>query len=60
VNDKQMYRWKAPFLDGGRPALTGAKAQSADPRLHAENEQLKQRLGEKALELDVLKKLSRL
>jgi putative transposase len=59
VNDNQIYRWKAQFLDGGRQALNGGKAQSADQRLHAENEQLKKRLGEKALEIDVLKKLSR-
>lgn len=60
VNDNQIYRWKGQFLDGGRQALNGAKAQSADQRLQAENEQLKKLLGEKALEIDVLKKLSRL
>ena len=59
VSDNQIYRWKAQFLDGGRQALNGGKAQSADQRLHAENEQLKKLLGEKALEIDVLKKLSR-
>lgn len=60
VNENQIYRWKAQFLDGGRQALNGAKARSADQQLQAENEQLKKLLGEKALEVDVLKKLSRL
>lgn len=65
VNENQIYRWKDQFLEGGKKSLTGAKAQTADQRLEAENEQLKKLLGEKALELDtecrpIVKKLSRL
>lgn len=60
VNENQLYRWKEQFLEGGRHTLNGAKAQTPDQRLEAENSQLKKLLGEKALEIDILKKLSRL
>lgn len=60
LSEQQIYRWKAQFLEGGRQALGGAKAPKADPHLHSENEQLKRLLGEKTLEIDILKKLSSL
>jgi transposase len=60
VSEQQIYRWKAQFLEGGREALGGAKAPSTDQRLQRENDQLKKLLGEKALEIDILKKLSSL
>jgi len=60
VSEPQMYRWNVHFLDGGRQALDGAKALRADQRLQSENDQLKTRLGENALEVDILKKLSSL
>jgi transposase len=60
VSEQQIYRWKAQFLEGGRQALGGAKAPSTGQRLQSENEQLKKLLGEKALEIDILKKLSSL
>ena len=60
VNENQIYRWREQFLESGRQGLMGAKAQTADQRLEAENEQLKKLLGEKTLELDIVKKLSRL
>lgn len=60
VNENQIYRWKDQFLESGRQGLNGSKAQTADQRLEAENEQLKKLLGEKTLELDIVKKLSRL
>ena len=47
------------FLAAGRQGLNGAKAQTADQRLDAENSQLKKLLGEKALEIEILKKVSR-
>jgi transposase-like protein len=59
VNENQIYRWKEQFLAAGRQGLNGAKAQTADGRLEAENSQLKKRLGEKALEIEILKKVSR-
>jgi transposase-like protein len=58
VNENQIYRWKEQFLAAGRQGLNGAKAQTADQRLEAENSQLKKLLGEKALEMEILKNLS--
>ena len=60
VNENQIYRWKDQFLASGRQGLSGSKAQTADQGLQAENDQLKKLLGEKTLELDIVKKLSRL
>ncbi len=60
VSEQQIYRWNAQFLEGGRQALGGAKPPGTDQRLQSENEQLKKLLGETALEIDILKKLSRL
>jgi transposase-like protein len=59
VNENQIYLWKEQFLAAGRQGLNGAKAQTADQRLEAENSQLKKLLGEKALEMEILKKVSR-
>jgi transposase-like protein len=60
VREPHIYRWKAPFLEGGREALGGATASSTDQRLQRDNDQLQKRLGEKALAIDMRKKLSRL
>lgn len=60
VNENQIYRWKEQFLEAGRQGLNGVKAQTADQRLEAENNQLKNLLGEKALEIEILKKLRRI
>jgi transposase-like protein len=60
VSEQQIYRWKAQFLDGGRQALGEAQAPRTEQRLQSENEQLKKLLGEKTLEIDILKKLSSL
>jgi transposase-like protein len=60
VSEQQIYRWNAPFLEGGRQALGGAKTPRTDQHLHSEKEQLKKLLGEKTLERDSLKKLSSL
>jgi putative transposase len=56
VNENQIYRWREQFLEAGRQGLNGGKAPASDQRLEAENEQLKKLLGEKALELDIIKK----
>jgi transposase-like protein len=60
VSEQQIYRWKMQFLEGGRQSLGGAKTPRADQPLLSENEQLKKLLGEKTLEIDILKKLSSL
>ena len=48
------------YVQAGTQALGGAKALKADEALTQENEHLKKLLGEKALELDLLKKWSSL
>jgi transposase-like protein len=60
VSEPQIYRWKAQFLEGGRQALGGAKPPGTAQRLQSEHAQLKKRLGEKAWESDIRKRLSRL
>jgi transposase len=60
VSEQQLYRWKAPVLDGGRQALGGVQAPRMDQRLQSENEQLKKLFGEKTLASDLLKQLSSL
>jgi transposase len=60
VSEQHISRGKAPFLDGGCPALGGAQTPRADQRLQGENAQLKKRLGEKTLDSEILKTLSRL
>jgi transposase len=60
ISEQQIYRWKAQFLEGGSQALGRTRGPRADQRLQNENEQLKKLLGEKTLEIDILKKLSSL
>ena len=60
VNENPVYRWKERFLEGGCHGLNGAKSQTADQRLEAENNPLKKLLGEKALAIELLKKLRRI
>ncbi len=60
VNDNLIYKWKGQFLEGGRQALDNAKSKRPEQRLQAENMQLKKLLGEKTLEIDISKQLSRL
>lgn len=40
--------------------INGAKSQTADQRREAENNPFKKLLGEKALEIEILKKLRRI
>jgi len=60
VNDQQIYKWKAAFIEGGKQGLSNGKVESADERIEAENKQLKELLGEKALQIEMLKKIRRL
>jgi len=60
VNDQQIYKWKAAFIEGGKQGLKNGKVESADERLEAENKQLKELLGDKALQIEMLKKIRRL
>lgn len=56
IREQLIYRWKADFLEAGAQALGGSKVHQADEALKKENDQLKKLLGEKALELDIVKK----
>ena len=60
IREQLIYRWKADFLEAGARALGGSKAHKADETLQRENDPLKKLLGEKTLELDILKKGSSL
>lgn len=60
VNDQQIYKWKAAFIEGGKQGLGIGKAQTVDDRIEAENRQLKELLGEQTLQIDMLKKIRRL
>jgi hypothetical protein len=60
VSEQHISRWKAPCLGGGRQTLGGAKAPRTDQRLQSEHEPLQKLLGEKALEIDIRTKRSRL
>ena len=60
IREQLIYRWKVDFLEAGAQALGGSKAHKADEALKKENDHLKKLLGEKTLELDILKKWSSL
>ena len=60
VNDQQIYKWKAAFIEGGKQGLSSGRVESVDERIEAENKQLKELLGEKALQIEMLKKIRRL
>jgi putative transposase len=57
VAESLVHKWKGQFLEHGKAAFKHGNAKTPDQALQAENEPLKRLLGEKALELDILKKL---
>jgi len=60
VAESLVHKWKSQFLEHGKAAFKHGNSKTPDQALQAENEQLKKLLGEKALEVDILKKLSSL
>lgn len=60
VHENVIHRWKSQFLEHGKQAFQGGNSHSSDAKLQAENARLKKLLGEKTLEVDILKKLSSL
>ncbi len=58
MHESLIHKWKAQFLEHGKQAFRHGNSKTPDQTLQAENEQLKKLLGEKALEVEVLKKLS--
>ena len=59
VDESLIHKWRAKFLEGGQRAFRNG-ASPADNAVYKENEQLKKVLGEKVLEVEVLKKLGSL
>lgn len=55
-----IHKWKQQFMEHGKSAFKHGNSKSPDQALQAENEQLKKVLGEKVLEVEILKKLSSL
>lgn len=60
VAESLIHKWKSQFLEHGKSAFKHGNAKTPDQALAAENEQLKKVLGEKVLEVEILKKLSSL
>lgn len=58
VDESLVHKWRAKFLEGGKQAFGGAN--SPDKAIEKENDQLKKVLGEKVLEVEILKKLGSL
>lgn len=55
-----IHKWKSQFLEHGKAAFKQGNSKTPDQALQAENEQLKKVLGEKVLEVEILKKLNSL
>ena len=60
VAESLIHKWKAQFMEHGKAAFKHGNSKTPDQALQAENEQLKKVLGEKVLEVEILKKLSSL
>jgi putative transposase len=60
VDESLVHKWRAKFLEGGKGAFRNGSGGSADKAIYKESEQLKRVLGEKVLEVEVLKKLGSL
>ncbi len=56
INEGTISRWREQFLAGGEAALTTRAADSEKAQL--KNERLKKLLGEKVVELDILRSCS--
>ncbi len=56
INEGTISRWREQFLEGGQAALNTRAADGEKTQLKAENERLKKLLGEKVVELDIVKK----
>ena len=55
VRENLIYRWKTDFLEAGSHALGGSKTHQVHAALRQANDQLKKLLGDKTLEIDILK-----
>jgi len=56
VNPTVFYAWKENFIEGGKQALTRSRRNDGEGELQAENERLKQLIGELTIANDAFKK----
>jgi|SRR3972149_12019530 transposase-like protein len=56
VNPTVFYAWKEKFIEGGKQALTRSRRNGGEGELQAENERLKQLIGELTIANDAFKK----
>jgi transposase-like protein len=57
VNPVVFYAWKEKFIQGGKQALSRSRRNSGGGELQAENERLKQLIGELTIANDAFKKI---
>jgi len=57
VNPVVFYAWKEKFIEAGKQALTRSKRNHGAGELQAENERLKQLIGELTIANDAFKKI---
>ena len=57
VNPVVFYGWKEKFIEGGKQALTRSKRNHGAGEFQAENERLKQLIGELTIANDAFKKI---
>jgi transposase-like protein len=57
VTPTLFYHWRERFIEGGKQALTNSKRNSGGGALQAENQHLKQLIGELTITNDAFKKI---
>jgi transposase-like protein len=57
VTPTLFYHWKEKFINGGKQALSGSRRNSGGEALQAENQRLKQLIGELTIANDGFKKI---
>jgi transposase len=57
VNPTVFYAWRTRFIEGGKQALTRPRRNEGGGMLQAENERLKQLIGELTIANDSFKKI---
>jgi len=57
VNPVVFYAWKEKFIEGGKKALTRSRRKGEEGEFQADNERLKQLIGELTIANDAFKKV---